>query len=346
MDLFHELAARRQAAERLSNLALLSANSPTDRRIELVIVNDKEAGRLGSFVNKHSYLQEITLTFLDVTDPAKETACLIEYVRQHRPLTTLSLVTAFLLKQDGRSSLDERELVVDAFLKAAVENPSITSVSLNCCKYKYGRLAELVRKPGFKNLSFANCHSLDDRSHPLHKAEFLRALGGTVDLETFYMRKGCDPSSPETDVLLQLARLPKLREVGLSFHHVGTAITLRRLILTCFQRPMKFALLGSNLCEELATWIIACFRSRTIDFWVELKGCTWTNDSLREKFLEQLLLCPRLMKLSIDEHCGLAASRISYIQETVDLRYRIARLAVARRIERAHHVDYLPDSLF
>lgn len=318
MDRFHELASRQQADALLSNLVLLGANSPGDLRTELVLVNDEEAGRLGAFVSRHLYLQEITLTLLAVTDPAKQIASLVEYVRHHRALTTLSLVTALLLNPDGSSTLEKREMIVDAFLKAAIDNPSITSVSLNCCRFKSGRMAQLLEKPLLRDINLANCRSFDDLSLPGKKDEFLLALGRNVSLETFCMRRSFETASLEGDILLRLAMHPRLTKIGLSIQGVANAAIFRRLIES-YQRPMQFSLLGCELRMESAGLLIEGFHSRRIGFGVELKGCKWDSDATRELFLRHLVLSPRLLHLSIDEHCGLSACRIWYLQETVAL---------------------------
>lgn len=327
MDRIHQLASTQQANEFLSNFTLIATNSPSRERTELLVANDEEAGRLGAFLYRHSFLflQEMTLMLLAVTDPGKGTASLIDFVRRHRPLTTLSLVTAHLYNRDGSSTLENRELVVDAFLKAAIDNPSVTSVSLNCCTFRSGRMSELLSKPGLKGIDLANCRSLDDLSQPGKKEELLVAVRGSVGLETFHVRRTFEDSSLEGLVLLQLATHARLREIGVSIRNVATAAIFRRLI-DRYQRPMKFALLGCELCAESADLLIEGFQTRRLDFRVDLKGCTWDSDITRELFLQRLVLCPRLMSLSIDEYCGLSVLRVQYLAETVALRNRLALL--------------------
>lgn len=324
MNRFHELRSRRQADEFTSNLARLGKNSRRDTRAEVALVDENMTRRYGEVVTKHSHLQEISLELVNVTDPSKETATFIEYVRRHRSLTTLSLATAYLWAQDGTSPLEQRERIVDAFLHAATDNPSVTRVSLSCCRFTYGRLTELLRKPGLKHIILANCRTLGDLSQPDNEEEFLRALEGCVGLETLHMRRSLEAPSLQVRILLRLANLPLgLREIGLSLRDVATAAIFRQLIETeSYQRQMKFALLGCELQVESATLLIEGFESRQVSFLVDMQGCKWESDTLRDWFFGRLILCPKLMKLSIDEDCGLSVERARFLEESVALRLR------------------------
>lgn len=141
---FQKMVTRRQADELIRNLDVLRANSPSDKSTSLLLVNDEEAQMLAPYGINHAYLEDMIFTLLDVEHPTRATAQLIEHVRRHRPLTKLSLVTAYLLHKDGTSTLGQRDLVVDAFLSAAIDNPSVSSVSLDSCSYRVSRLAELL----------------------------------------------------------------------------------------------------------------------------------------------------------------------------------------------------------
>lgn len=326
MDIFHRLFTRRQADERLANLRLLGANSPTDKRTELILVDDEEAGVLGRVVTRHMYLQDISVTFLAVTDPTKETAGLIEYVRRHRPLTKLSLVTAWLLRDNGTSYIEERELIVDAFLKAAIDNPNVTDVSLNCCRYKASRLAQLMCKPGLKNVDLANCRSMDDLSQPIHQAALFRAMEASLSLATFRTRRSFESPSIEGDIIARMSRHPVLSDLGVSIRNVATAAIFRTLIAS-YHRPMKFALLGSVLDVDSVALIIEGFQTRESEFRLDLIGCKWDNELTREAFLLQLSQCPKLAGLSIDPHCGLSRFRIWLLEEAISVRYRLTNLA-------------------
>lgn len=311
-----------QAKEYQTTLALLGSNSPLHTRVSLLLANDEYAQTLGKLVTRHEHLRQIEFTLLDVRDSTIAVKELVDYVRRQETLTAVSIVTAFLIDEDGQTSLGGRELVVEAFMKAMAQNRHIETVSLNCCSYCVDLLADIVANDTVKHLCLANCRSREEKvvtnKSSVHLVD---AFKRSSCLETVRIRRSFESSTLESKLLNQLSTCSTLTALGTSVRDLGTAIELRRVIETT-KRQMSFALLGCELDLESAVILLRAFQIREHAFTLEMQQCTWSSVIVMETFFSQLLLCQRLSGLAVDQQCGLDKWRIRELEEAVASKHR------------------------